>query len=272
LLKCKLYHTGVRVSDDGVIKNNLVYLEDSDSNLYFPEEMFMAKEECEGGLIQFEVNGKWGFADIYTGEIKIEPKWDYAGPFYRGYAQVAIGNWVEHHQNGQVEINGGKHGYIDTTGKIAIRLEYDNAYPISFNGCFLVSKNRKKGVVDNQNRIKIALEWDVLVRDGYLLFVAMEEPCDLYIGAEDKLVAEDSNIDPISTCDSRLKWGVFDLNCDLLIKPELDERPYRYSYFNRYYILKRKRRFGVLSEYGALISDITLFKRDAVALIKKLST
>ncbi|MFW5980937.1 MAG: hypothetical protein ACOCRU_00015 [bacterium] len=71
--KCTLLHTGVYQSAEGVIKNNKVYLKEEEDKLLPPEEMFLSREECEDGLIQFMVEGKWGFANISTGEIIIDP-------------------------------------------------------------------------------------------------------------------------------------------------------------------------------------------------------
>ncbi|HEY5525532.1 MAG TPA: WG repeat-containing protein [Clostridium sp.] len=158
--KCMIYHTGVYESADGVLKDNKVYLQGKDDKLYFPEEMFMAREECEGGLIQFEVEGKWGFADIYTGEIIIEPSWDYAGPFYRGYAHVAMGVQLEVYNEKQnyVYVYGGKHGYIDTAGNSVIPIEYDDALDMPDANYFKAVKHGKWWMVDKQNIIITPLE------------------------------------------------------------------------------------------------------------------
>jgi len=158
--KCIIYHTGVYESADGVLKDNKVYLQGEDGKLYFPEEMFMAREECEGGLIQFEVEGKWGFADIYTGKIIIEPSWDYAGPFYKGYAHVAVGAEVEFYneRKNDVYVYGGKHGYINTTGNNIIPIEYDDASDIPDANYFRVADNGKWWMIDSQNKIISPLE------------------------------------------------------------------------------------------------------------------
>ena len=62
--RCTICHTGIYTYGNGILKDNKVYLLGDDDNLYLPEEMFMAREECEGGFIQFEVEGKWGFVSI----------------------------------------------------------------------------------------------------------------------------------------------------------------------------------------------------------------
>ena len=162
---CRIYHTGIYAYAGGVIKNGLVYIQGDDSNLDFPKAMFMAEEECEGGLIQFEVEGKWGFANIYTGEIRIDPVWDYASPFYSGYARVSLGTKIEHCSDGQIMMQGGKYGYIDRNGKVVIPLEYDDVRNKSYDeNYFEVAKNGKWGTIDKENSVIISLDWDSVER------------------------------------------------------------------------------------------------------------
>lgn len=278
--KCRIYHTGVYECAEGIIKNGLVYLCGEEGQLYFPEEMFLAREECENGLIQFEVERKWGFANIYTGEIVIEPAWEYAGPFYSGYAQVAVGAQIEINGGRYIEVNGGKHGFIDKAGEIVIPLEYDNAEHIPYKRCFNVAKNERWGLVDKQNKTIIPLMWSVFETSSFhdLIFCGMEEACDPYVGPQDMLLASVFEIQAEPTCNHRMKWGVYDQNFNLIVQPELDEKPVLYrskaknewGYQNsEYYLLKRKRKYGILCKDGRLISDITLFKKDAVNLIDK---
>lgn len=254
--KCIIYHTGVYKSSSGVIKDNLVYFQGDDDILYFPEEMFMAREECEGGLIQFEVEGKWGFADIYTGEIIIEPVWDYAGPFYRGYAHVALGV---------------QHGYIDIDGNIIIPLEYNRGEDIPYRKYFKVTKNKKWGLIDNQNKTIIPFKWESL-ETSYnhdLIFCSIRKACELDEGTI-------LNTQSKCTYDYTLKWGVYDQNFNLIVQPGLDEKPIRLKgkydytssyYFEKYFILKIKKKYGVLCNDGRWIANIELSKEQAIAMI-----
>jgi len=283
--KCMIYHTGLKDSVNGVIKDGLVYIQEEDGKLYFPKEMFMAREECELGLIQFEVEGKWGFADIYTGEVKIQPVWDYAGPFYGGYAHVAMGTQLEflYEDHNNIITHGGKHGYIDRNVNFIIPLEYDAADDIpkySYNN-FKVAKNQKWGMIDKQNRNIIPLEYNNLEihYDDSLIFCSIKEACELHVGAYDLRMSVLLDVKAEPTCYFRLKWGVYDKNGNLIVKPEMDNKPTcheikqdhsRYTVPSRYYILKRKRKYGVICEDGRLITDISLLKREAVFLINTL--
>lgn len=71
----------------------------------------------ESGMIRFEVNGKFGFADSETGKIKINPIWDYADDFYKGVARVVSGCGVKYYLDYygiSFETLGGKIAYINT--------------------------------------------------------------------------------------------------------------------------------------------------------------
>lgn len=264
--KCTIYHTGVYMRQDGVIKDNKVYLLEDDNNIHYPEEMFLASEECEESLIQFEVNGKWGFANIYTSQIIIEPIWDYVGPFYRGYAHVSLGCEFQY-VNGTfcyIKINGGKHGYIDTNGRIIIPLEYDYAADIPYRKCFTVNKNGKWGLIDNENKTLIPLQWDNLETNyGHnLIFCSRKKGCELHVGLDDKLLATIFNIQPEPTCNYTLKWGVYDQNFNLIVQPELDEKPIRpmiksnprsknFMFYEKYFALKK----GINLAYFVMMED-----------------
>lgn len=274
--KCTLFHTGVYELAEGVIKDNLVYLIGRNDELYFPEEMFMAREECEGDLIQFEVDGKWGFADIYTGEVKIKPIWEYAGPFYRGYAHVVLGSKTEVLDRSDIHVEGGKHGYIDAKGSIVLPLDYDDAADIPLDAYFNVAKKGKWGLVDIENKEIIALSWDLFQRDygTDLIFCGVKEFCDPHPGAEDRMIASIFNTESEATCEYTIKWAVFDRIGNMIVEPILDEKPVHHRLKGsqeKYYILKSKRKYGVLCGDGRLISNITLLKREAINLIERFS-
>lgn len=284
LKKCTIYHTGVYTHEEGVIVDNKVYFQGKDNKQYLPKEIFMAAEECEGGLIQFEVDGKWGFADIFTGEIAIEPLWDYAGPFYRGYAHVVLGAELEISGGYHIELKGGKHGYINMKGQIVIPLEYDDAFDIPYRKNFQVAKNGKWGLVSDENQILIPLGWDQLDTnyENNLCFCAIRENCEPYEGPEDRLLEAISNREVEPSCDYILKWGVYNSDFELIIEPLLDEKPYftkiktsprskNYSFYRNYYVLKKNKKYGLLCSDGRIIENIKLFKKQAKAMVNRIS-
>jgi hypothetical protein len=276
--KCTIWHTGVYESATGVIKNNKVYLQDIDNKLHLPKYMFMAREECEGGLIQFEVQGKWGFAEIYTGKIIIEPVWDYAGPFYSGYAHVALGAQLEDYDG--YRMRGGKHGYIDKAGKIIIPIEYDDAEEITYrHKYFRVAKNGYWGLVDNQKTIVVPLKWDELEVSYHhdLIFCGKKENID----AEDSILTTLQDKPSEARTGSQIKWGVYDQNFNMMVEPELDDiicpkvkenpKSRSYYFYDHYYIIKRKSKFGVICSDGRCVANIKFSKAQARAFINSIS-
>lgn len=282
--KCTIYHTGIDSIEDGFIKDNKVYFCSEDNNLYFPEEIFLAKEECEGGLIQFEVNGKWGFANISTGEIVIKPVWDYAGAFYRGYARVAIGAHVDIRENFYDDIVGGKHGYIDTDGIIAIPLIYDYALDIPYKKYFQVMCNGKWGLINKDNNILIPLKWDYLETsyNHNLFFCAIEISSAINTKSSDESFGENYDTQAKTKLHNTLKWGIYDVNFNLIIQPELDEAPItpkirikekynEFRLYEEYFILKIGSKYGLICKDGRFITNIDLSKEEVVNVLNKVS-
>ncbi|WP_037372401.1 WG repeat-containing protein [Anaerovorax odorimutans] len=79
--------------------------------------------DCDNGLIQFSVEGKWGFAHLRTGDVVIKPVWDFAMPFQKGKAMVIMGCVVSIPKGHDwllrgLEVHGGKYGYIDSKGTL----------------------------------------------------------------------------------------------------------------------------------------------------------
>ena len=282
MVRCTIYHTGVYMSAEGVIKDHKVYLKGKEGKLYFPKEMFMAIEECEGGLIQFAVKGKWGFADIYTGKIVIKPIWDYAGPFYDGYAHVALGAQVED-DGYDVRVQEGKHGYIDIDGTIIIELEYDYANEIPYRHHFIVAKREKWGMITKLNQTVIPFIWDRLLTSYQhnLIFAGRRDYIsDRYDQKVEKQRNEEST-QPKYGVDYVLKWGVYDQSFNLFVDSEVDEiiipiikdtsRSKSYRKYEKYYVLKKKRYFGIISSDGRWIANIELSKAQAIAMLNFIS-
>ena len=274
--ECTLFHTGLSVSAPGVIKDNRVYMLGVKDKLYLPEYMYLAEDECDNGLIQLMVDGKWGFADIYTGEIVIEPAWDYLGPFYGRYAHAALGAVVEISPGDfpEVDVRGGIHGYLDPDGEIVIPIEYDCAEDIPYckKEYFLVIKDGKYGFVDKDNKVVFPFQWDFIDRwaGDNLIFCAVKKSYEIL------------NKDQKPVTKTRLKWSVYDGDFNLLIEGELDRRPTPYfkeyiydsdvsaSMFTGYYILNKDDRYGIVSKDGQLVSDIELSKDEVYALAETL--
>lgn len=78
-------HYAVVVSEGG----KLVAINSADELLYEVAPMDNGPDYSEDGLFRILVEGKYGFADSETGEIRIAPKYKCAFPFEEGKAKVA---------------------------------------------------------------------------------------------------------------------------------------------------------------------------------------
>jgi len=98
-------------------------------------------------------NNKIGFFNE-RGVIIIQPQYDFAFTFSSGFASVCNGckkvpafPGSEYHV-----VKGGKWGIIDKTGKVIVKLTYDNTQPFS-NGVAILKKGNERYFVDKTGRI-----------------------------------------------------------------------------------------------------------------------
>lgn len=94
---------------------------------------------------QVEKDGKTGFRDL-DGNIVIEPKFDMAEMFSEGYSSVTVG---------------GKHGFIDETGKYVLPLQSYEFLGSLHNGLASVRVNDKVGFINikGEEIIKPQFDW-----------------------------------------------------------------------------------------------------------------
>lgn len=103
-------------------------------------------------LLPVSKDGKHGFID-HTGSLVVPLIYDMAYDFYKGYAQIALGNLS---------------GYIDATGTVAVPLTY-NWLRFLENGYFIAQKDGLYGVIDMQNNTVIPFIYEDIDADdsGY---------------------------------------------------------------------------------------------------------
>ncbi len=77
------------------------------------------------GLFRIIKNSKIGYADYSTGEIVIQPVYDFALWFENGTAQVNVGGHEKKRFNDYELWVGGKWGIIDRKGNLLLDLKYD---------------------------------------------------------------------------------------------------------------------------------------------------
>lgn len=87
---------------------------------------------------------KFGFIDE-SGKMAIDPVYDFASEFFKGFASVMIGN---------------KYGFIDGTGEAIVPLAYDETQWTFAEGYVGVMLNGKWGFVDNKNNIVVPIIYE----------------------------------------------------------------------------------------------------------------
>lgn len=67
--------------------------------LYYPQLFDNGPDYWEEGLRRYVENGKIGFVDALGNKVIIA-QWDFATPFYNGYAKVFEGGWKKKYDKG----------------------------------------------------------------------------------------------------------------------------------------------------------------------------
>jgi|GEM_PF-902155 len=204
LITCTIYDCEFDCYVNGVIDSNIVYAIANDGS-YEPAKDAIC-EYADYGMVQFYIgnyyeyldisdkdnNAIWGYFHYKTGEIVIQPEYEYAGAFYGDRACI---------------IKNGKIGYIDYTGNIVIDIIWDeikcgkphwkfqNGEHIAEEEQWLVRKDDKWGYINRDGKIIIPLDFDYAT-----LF--HENRAEVKIGK---------------------KFGCINVNGDIVIKPVYDE-------------------------------------------------
>lgn len=105
------------------VSRNWQYIDVNGQQIINPLPMDNGPDRFAGGLARYKADGKIGYFDEW-GCISIEARFDWAQPFSEGLAAVCSGcSTIK--KGDHFEITGGRWGYIDPTGEIAIPMEYD---------------------------------------------------------------------------------------------------------------------------------------------------
>ncbi len=114
---------------------------------------------ADQGEVLFPVRsgGKWGYIDK-TGQLKIQPQYDYAFEFAEGLAAICTG--VTRWSTGSPEEfpEDGKWGYIDQTGTVIIQPQFEFASSFS-EGAAHVRTAGKSGFIDRTGQWVIPAEF-----------------------------------------------------------------------------------------------------------------
>ena len=104
------------------------------------------------GLARVQKDGKEGFIDKTGDFVFLIDEYDSVNNFYEGLA--AVWKYAEKSEWG---LSGGKWGFIDTTGTVAIPIEYDTVNSFSDGLAFAVQDD-KQGFIDKTGEFVIQLE------------------------------------------------------------------------------------------------------------------
>lgn len=118
------------------------------------ESQYVLKK-FSNGVGTITKSDKYGFIDI-TGNVILEPQWDYIGESIAGIA---------------VAKKGDKTFIIDTTGKVLFESQWDDVGDFH-EGIAVVSKDGKYGLIDKTGKIIAEPQWDELVRN----YISYEMP------------------------------------------------------------------------------------------------
>jgi hypothetical protein len=127
-------------------------------------------------LMQLEVNGKWGYCDLLTGEIAIKPQWDFAGYFEnfadKRFARVSNGC----RQTDYFDMDsfcGGKWEMINENGAVVIPLDdwnwvqfYPHVGSLYNSGCWIACKTIEQNEAD---KLIAKDEYTILNLDGDIM-------------------------------------------------------------------------------------------------------
>lgn len=249
-------------------------------------EMVMYGGAIEEKLILFEVGKKWGYGNPWSNRILISPIYDFAWEFEGdGCAVVCKGGtyqeaayWLSYEDCSIPEWGGGgRCGLISLDGATITPFEYDVLRHIAFDGDYientdgsleiarhfhLAKRGNKWGLLDDENQIKTAFEWDNLCLFGGDNFL---------LGEKDTPCAGDDNK---TSCSPKIeiKYTLFGKELQQ-IADGLDCEPYvcRCHDFSsideddvyRYYVLKKGTSYGIVRSDGKMIAPIEMNEAEA---------
>lgn len=123
-------------------------------NYPFKEELELELSLLNTKLFPVFVNGKWGYIDL-NGQLRIQPKFDYAELFSQGRAVAQIDDF---------------YGFIDVVGNWIIRPQFSEVTPFRFNLSVVVDEHGKAGVINlfGESILDLRFEDVQIINDDWL--------------------------------------------------------------------------------------------------------
>jgi hypothetical protein len=255
-----------------------------------------------GDFMQLEMDGKWGYCDLRTQEIAIEPQWDYAG--YMGDVDYYNANVV----NGQLVFSlgeygyqypeGGKWGVINEKGEVVKPIEDDHTQEVCWlnseypkeSDCRsvyrLIERDGKWGVIRasyditydhcEAAEIAIPLEWngiqyyDIGRRYGDIDV----ESYEFWIGYKSTINGDTKNLsNEKATTFSNYEYTVMSLDGETIITG-LSSYPERYWAESAFHLISKNGKYGLVgptdngnSKSFGVVIEPTIEKSEAEAIM-----
>lgn len=151
----------------------------------------------EYNLSVFSYGRLFGYADVDSGRIVHQPRWEDALPFYYGRARVK---------------ENGKFGFINKDGEYVIEPQWDDAERSARENLLAVCRDKKWGLLDvaqNFGALIAPTEWDALTRSfgSNVISAGWLDTYELYL--------------PIGVCRNGL-WGFINNRGNIVIEPQFD--------------------------------------------------
>lgn len=152
---CTIYDCEFNDYFKGVIKENTVYIIDKTGNLA-PAKDFVC-EHIDFDRVQFFIgnyyddleenndSSKWGYFELSTGKIIVQPTYEDAYPFYGDRAKVQ---------------RNGKFGFVDPDGKIAVNIIWDDTANAFHDGLCWVKAGEEYGYVDKHGLVVFSPQFE----------------------------------------------------------------------------------------------------------------
>ncbi|MBW7571945.1 WG repeat-containing protein [Caproiciproducens faecalis] len=206
----------------------------SGNRIYPSSEDELFYDLLEPFLLPVESGGKWGLMDGHSGALRVSLRFDFIGLFVYGACHA---------------VKDGLHGYLGARGEAVLPFEYEDVGDESSPDGYFAVKRGKWGVVNKNNVPVVPFVYDRIFLDSCV---------DRNIG----WLTPYSGVTAIK--DDR--YVLLDSSYQVLTD-NLTAYPRGYE---DYLLLQNGRKFGVACRDGRLITDVTLLKREAMNLIKKL--
>ncbi len=226
-----------------------------------------SKTEADFKLIPVKSGNYWGYIDR-EGQIKINPQFAYANPFYEGLALIKASD--------------GKYGYINEEGKYIINATYKQASDFANGMALVVKENSKLEFINSKGETKINLDPSIEMAHNFregLALVSINNKFG-YINDEGKIVipsiyadAEDfsdglARVAQYDSINDETKYGFINNKGEIIINYQFEIAS---SFKDGFSLVSNGTQYGYIGNDGKFIinpqfDNVTLFAGNYAAI------